>query len=58
MNDVEILKENGKLKVKVELTKYGDELYATRNGWQWVGQGISPELARLMIEALSEYLET
>lgn len=57
MKDKIILKENGKLKARLESTKYGDELFLTRNGWQWVGQGITPELARLAIEVLSEYLD-
>ena len=53
----EIIKENGKIKAKVCNTGFGVELYTMRNGNQWSGQGMNPELARLTIEALTEYLK-
>lgn len=55
MKTKQILKKNGTFKAKVEITKYRDELYTTVNG-QWIGQGITPKLAKLVIEVLNEYV--
>ena len=52
-----ILKESGTLKAKVSFDRYGAEFNLTRNGYQWTGQLISPELANLTIEVLQEYLQ-
>ena len=52
----EILKESGRLKVKIEANRYGYDLLTTENGYQWTGQSLLPEKARLIIEALQEYL--
>lgn len=58
MNTKIILKENGPVKAKVIVEpKVGATFYTTRNGYQWVGQEMSPELAKLAIEALQGYLE-
>ena len=57
MDQQVILKENGTIKAKVVSDKYGTELLTMRNGFQWFGQPISPELARQIIEALKEYLD-
>lgn len=53
---MEILKENGKIKAKVVTDEFGSELLTMRNGYQWTGQPMTPELAKLTIEALQEYL--
>ena len=53
----EIRRENGKLKAKVVDDGYGVDLLIMRNGYQWTGSGISPELAKLTIEVLQEYLD-
>ena len=53
----EIVKENGTVKARVRNDGFGEELSTMRNGYQWTGQPISPELARLTIEVLTEYLE-
>ena len=52
----EFLHENGPIKVKVGINKYGVELCTTRNGQQWTGIQMSPELAKLTIAALEDYL--
>ena len=56
MEEIKLLRENGKIKAMVETDDYGSELLTMRNGHQWTGQPISPELARLTIEVLQEYL--
>lgn len=56
METKEILRENGTIKAKVKTDKYGTELYTSSNGWQWTGVTLTPELARLTIEVLKEYL--
>ena len=53
----EILRENGKIKAKVTSDKYGTELLTMRNGHQWTGSVITPDLATLIVEVLQEYLE-
>ena len=53
----EILKENGNIKARVTSDEYGAELLTMRNGWQWTGQPMTPELARLTVEALQQYLD-
>jgi len=57
MGDIKIEKTNRDLGVRIETDKYGSEIYVTRNGWQWNGQAVTPELAKLMIEVLEEYLK-
>ena len=52
-----ISRENGMIKAKITKDHFGVELLTSRNGWQWVGQKITPELARLTIEVLQEYLD-
>lgn len=51
---IDIVKENGKLKAKVSINIYGAELLTMRNGYQWTGQPMSPELTRRTIDALHE----
>jgi len=51
------LKELGTFKAKVEVDKYGAELFTTRNGYQWTGQPLTPELAKVTIEVLQDYLK-
>lgn len=46
-----------KLGVRAEVSDYGDQLLGMRNGYQWSGQPLSPELAEMMIEVLQEYIE-
>jgi len=53
-----ILKENGGMKVKITKDKYNVTLWFKRNSASWCGQTITPELARLSLEALTEYLKT
>lgn len=36
---------------------YGTYLMTMTNGWQWSSVPMSPELARLSIEVLQEYLK-
>ena len=52
-----IIKENGKLKAKIEDDGYDVTLLTMRNGFQWTGQPIDKELAKLTIEVLQEYVE-
>lgn len=52
-----IIRENGKIKAKVTVDGKYDDLVTMTNGWQWSGVGMNPELARLTIEVLQEYLE-
>ena len=52
-----ILKENGKIKAKVENDGSHVMFFTMRNGTQWTGQSMSPELAKLSITALQEYLD-
>jgi len=51
------LAENGQIKAEVRVDKYGAELFTMRNGFQWTGQPLGPELAKLTIEVLQQYLE-
>jgi len=53
----ETTRENGKIKVRMSRDKYGDELSTTRDGQQWTGQYMTPELARLVIEVLEKYVD-
>ena len=57
MPKYEIIKENGKLQARVIYGEQGAEFLTMINGYQWTGQPMSPELARLSIEVLQEYLE-
>jgi len=52
------LRENGKIKARVEIDDFDTSLLTMRNGFQWTGQPVSPELATLIIEVLNEYLES
>ena len=52
-----IERSSGKKGVRIEFDGYGDQLLGMRNGYQWSGQPICLELAEMMIEALSEYVE-
>jgi len=54
----EIIRENGKIKAKIQNIGYGYEFLTMRNGFQWSGQGMTPELAKLSIEVLQEYLSS
>ena len=56
MIDQVIERENGTIKAKVEIDAFGDQLLTTQNGWHWTGQAVTPELARMTIEVLEEYL--
>ena len=57
MSDKEILRENGKIKAKVVYNGYDVSFLTMLNGWQWTGQPMNPELAKLAIEVLQEYLD-
>ncbi len=57
MQDKKITKENGKIKAEIRNSGYGDEFLTMRNGYQWTGQPMTPELAKLSISALQEYLD-
>lgn len=50
-----IKKENGRVKAKVEIDRYGTTL-STCQFHTWTGVPMTPELARLTIETLQEYL--
>ena len=52
----EILRENGPYRAKVTTDKYGVELQTTKGSGWWAGHAMSPELAKLTIEVLQEYL--
>jgi hypothetical protein len=58
MNNRVILKDNGKARVKVEVSSNSDYLLTMINGRQWTGQPLTPELAKLTISALEEYIDT
>ncbi len=44
------------LGVKVEVDSYSSTLLTMVNGRQWSGAPMTPELARMTIDALTEYL--
>ena len=56
-NELKIEREEGKLKASVIIDKYDVMLFTRRNGYQSTGQPITPDLARITIEVLQEYLE-
>lgn len=58
MDIKEITRENGKIKAQIREDDYGCSLLTMRNGYQWTGQPMTPELARLTIEVLQEYLDS
>jgi len=47
----------GELGAKVEDDGYCISLLTTSNGYQWTGHPMCPELAKLTIEVLLEYLK-
>lgn len=51
-----IIKEDGNEKAKVHNDGFGIELLTMRNGYQWTGQPMTPNLAKLTIEVLQEYI--
>ena len=53
----EILRENGKAKAVLEQGSYGANLLTMCNGYQWTGQPMTHELARLTIEVLQDWLD-
>lgn len=57
MQPKEILRENGEVKAKIQINDFVTILLTTRKGYQWTTQPITPELARLTIEVLQEYLK-
>ncbi|WP_067986172.1 hypothetical protein [Neptuniibacter pectenicola] len=57
MNTKEIVRENGKIKAKLTKDDYDTQLLTMRNGFQWTGQPMTPELAKLTIEVLQQYLD-
>ena len=52
-----ITRGNGNIKARVECGKYNDELLTIKDDFQWTVQPLNPELARLTILVLTEYLE-
>ena len=48
----------GKVRVKIQHDKYGTDLLTTRNGYQWSGFPIDREMAKQIIMAMSEYLNS
>ena len=57
MKGLLIIKGKEKVKAKIQDDGYGIDFYTTRSGWQWTGQGMTPELAKLSIQVLQEYLD-
>ena len=57
MNTKEITRENGKIKARLTKDEYDTQLLTMLNGFQWSGQPMTPELARLTIEVLQQYLD-
>lgn len=49
-------KEAPEVKVKIEVDKYGDTLLLKKEYSHWIGVPITPQIAKLFIEALNEYL--
>lgn len=47
----------GKLRVRIDIDQYGDQVLATRNGFQWSGIHINTQSAKMMIEALQQYVK-
>ena len=56
MSTKDIVRENGKIKAKLTQDEYDTYLSTMRNGFQWTGQPMTPELAKLTIEVLQQYL--
>jgi len=54
---LEIIRGEGDIKARVLDNGYTVSLLTMQNGYQWSGASISPELARLSIEVLREYLK-
>ena len=53
------INENVKAQVVIDPNpRICPQLHTMRNGYQWTGQPIDPELARQIIDALQEYLKT
>lgn len=61
MSDVLIKPEKGKRKVRIDSDRLDNNgkayLHTMRNGFQWCGQPIDLELAEMMQEALTHYIE-
>jgi len=53
----EIQRENGKVKAKLTKDDYDTQLLTMRNGFQWTGQPMTPELAKMTIDVLQQYLD-
>ena len=53
---IDILKENGDKKVRIETNKYGTEMHLMTNGNQWVGFNVDTELLKMVKDAINEYL--
>ena len=54
--DKEFISEDGPIKAKVIINKYGVELETSRYSGQSVNVVMTPELARLTIQSLEKYL--
>ena len=54
---MEIIRENGKVKAMVIINEYGSELLSMTNGRHFSSHKITPELAKLIIAVLQEYLK-
>jgi hypothetical protein len=54
----EIIRISGQIKTKIVDDRFGVFFLTTCNGWQWTGQPLTRELAKLSIEVLQEYLDT
>ena len=55
-NKILVLVEDGRKKVKIQDDGYGLEIYTTRNGYQWTGQGVDKKMLRMIRNAITKYL--
>lgn len=53
----EYLSQDGKIKAKIEVSKYDTQLLTMVNGHQWTGSVINKESAKHIINVLNQYLE-
>lgn len=56
MSTKEIIRESGKVKAKLSVDEFDAQLLTMCNGYQWTGQPMTRELAKITIEVLQEYL--
>jgi hypothetical protein len=57
MNNILVLKESGRKKVKITNYGFGIEIYIMRNGWQWSGSGVDDQLLLMIKDSIEEYFK-